>query len=387
MDSVESAFRELRMENCCQQLSDITRHPYQQLLKSLSGRKALDVANWSERIRYIVEACPVEQYPLDAALGHLFLTVLLMRSKETDSFWRADTELQTTIEILNNCYHTPATQHHLGMAWWMRGCLYLQEGQKLSEILQCWQASQEIFKRITTHAHTLDPQHYRTLVHRQHSKINNLLTKPPTKDSSLPNQAATPISDVRSDAAPLLIQNSSPSTIIGVFEDLLPSAGPPTEIIEFQTPVQRLRLPESDFQDWKFKDRSWSLFALPGRNNKTANRQLLRLGRAKKYLIWRIKGDSMNRTGLHDRDYVLVQLHDQAQSGDIVIAQIIQERGLGLVIKRFRLRPDGKGAELLPESHNPKHQPLPFIPHPGSPEKIIGIVLGVFKPHPTGVPT
>lgn len=381
MDSIESAFRELQLPNCCRQLSDISREPYQLLFKQLSGRKPVESALWIERLRQILNACPPEQYPLDAALGHLLLALLLLRDKQGDAEWQVENEFASAIEILETGYHTPSTHHYLALTWWLRGCFYAERDADISRTIQCWQNSQNLFKHLAISSYTLDPQNYRAIVHKQQAKITALYKRPakPTQAINAPAPAATPIPDPVQPSDALLIQNKS-AAIIGVYEDLRPAAGPPTEIIESQIPNQRLRLPNTDFSEWKFKNNRWKLVGLPNRKGRRTFKRAIRLHRNQKYLIMRIRGDSMNQTGINDGDYVLIQLQEQATPGDIVIAQVIQGRGLGLVIKRFSLHSDGKSAELLSESNKPIYQPILFNSQPDGNEKIIGIVLGVFKP-------
>jgi hypothetical protein len=381
MDSIESAFRELQLQKCCQQLNDITRHPYQQLFKQLTSRKPIESTQWIERIRQIVTACSPEQYPLDAALGHLLLAMLLIRNKQEDIEWQAENEFASAIEILETSYHTPSTYHYLALTWWLRGCFYLERDTDISRTIQCWQNSQDLFKRLATSHYTLNPEYYRSIVHKQQTKITALFKQPINHTApATTTPAAIPIQDATKSTDAILIQNKS-IAIIGVYEDLRPSAGPPTEIIEIQVPNQKLRLPNTDFTEWKFKNHRWKLIGLPGRKGRRTSKRSIRLQRSQKYLIMRIRGDSMNQTGINDGDYVLVQLQDQANPGDIVVAQVIQGRSLGLVIKRFSLRPDGKSAELISESDKPIYQPITFSAQPESNEKIIGIVLGVFKSH------
>lgn len=75
-------------------------------------------------------------------------------------------------------------------------------------------------------------------------------------------------------------------------------------------------------------------------------------GDKKTYFYLRAQGDSMNKAGIDDGDLVLVQQTAAANENDIVVA-LIEENA---TIKRFK-RGDGYIA-LLPQSRNPKHQPI-----------------------------
>ena len=64
-----------------------------------------------------------------------------------------------------------------------------------------------------------------------------------------------------------------------------------------------------------------------------------------------VRGDSMDRMGLHDGDIVGVRATPEAQNGEIVVARFGDE----VTLKRYQ-RVDARHLELHPESHNPEHQ-------------------------------
>ena len=64
-----------------------------------------------------------------------------------------------------------------------------------------------------------------------------------------------------------------------------------------------------------------------------------------------VRGDSMDRVGLHDGDIVGVRATPEAGNGEIVVARFGDE----VTLKRFR-RVDTRHVELHPDSHNPEHQ-------------------------------
>ena len=63
-----------------------------------------------------------------------------------------------------------------------------------------------------------------------------------------------------------------------------------------------------------------------------------------------VRGDSMNRTGLHDGDLVAVRADTEPCDGKIVVARLDNE----VTLKRYRLV-DVNTVELCPESHNEAH--------------------------------
>jgi repressor LexA len=71
-----------------------------------------------------------------------------------------------------------------------------------------------------------------------------------------------------------------------------------------------------------------------------------------RHFIVRAKGDSMDRRGINDGDYVLVRQQPVAREGDAVVALIDHE----VTLKEFHA---GRGAVLLkPVSSNPSHRPI-----------------------------
>ena len=65
-----------------------------------------------------------------------------------------------------------------------------------------------------------------------------------------------------------------------------------------------------------------------------------------------VRGDSMDRTGLHDGDVVAIRADAEPCDGKIVVARI----GSEVTLKRLR-RLDARTVELCPESHNEAHAP------------------------------
>ena len=64
-----------------------------------------------------------------------------------------------------------------------------------------------------------------------------------------------------------------------------------------------------------------------------------------------VRGDSMDRMGLHDGDIVAVRATPEARNGEVIVARFGDE----VTLKRFH-RVDARHVDLHPRSHNPKHQ-------------------------------
>ena len=65
-----------------------------------------------------------------------------------------------------------------------------------------------------------------------------------------------------------------------------------------------------------------------------------------------VRGDSLDRTGLHDGDLVAIRADAEPCDGKIVVARLDDE----VTLKRYR-RIDEQTVELSPESHNTQHAP------------------------------
>lgn len=88
------------------------------------------------------------------------------------------------------------------------------------------------------------------------------------------------------------------------------------------------------------------------------------------YFFIKACGDSMDKEGIHDGDFVLAKKEDGVDSGNVVAVV----NGLG-VIKKLSINKDE--LVLSPHSNNTKHQPI-FL-HPEDQVYICGKVVRVFK--------
>ena len=82
----------------------------------------------------------------------------------------------------------------------------------------------------------------------------------------------------------------------------------------------------------------------------------------------RVRGDSMDKTGIRDGDVVAVRRDPDPREGDVVVARIGNE----ITMKRFR--PTRYGVELRPESTNKNHATIRLDEEPDC--EIVGIVVG-----------
>ena len=89
------------------------------------------------------------------------------------------------------------------------------------------------------------------------------------------------------------------------------------------------------------------------------------------YFIIKADGDSMNKAGINDGDFVLCRSAQKGETGDKVVALL---GGENVTIKIYGERVNGQ-RKLLPKSTNPEHQPI--IPQEG--DSVQGIVQEVIS--------
>ena len=88
------------------------------------------------------------------------------------------------------------------------------------------------------------------------------------------------------------------------------------------------------------------------------------------YFILRASGDSMNKAGIDDGDFVLCRYAEKGETGDRVVALLGSEN----VTIKYYDKKDGRRI-LLPKSSNSSHQPI--IPEEG--DSVQGVVQEVIK--------
>lgn len=94
-------------------------------------------------------------------------------------------------------------------------------------------------------------------------------------------------------------------------------------------------------------------------------------GDKKDYFFVKAVGDSMDREGINNNDYVLARKTHDVENGANVLAVI---NGLGTIKK---VRKDNDKLVLMPSSTNPKHKPI--VLHPEDDVLICGKVERVIK--------
>jgi len=84
-----------------------------------------------------------------------------------------------------------------------------------------------------------------------------------------------------------------------------------------------------------------------------------------------VKGDSMVDAHIQDKDYVIMKVQDQAESGDIVAALIDDE----VTLKYFFREKN----QVRLESANPKYGPIIFKKRDARSLRILGVMVGLIR--------
>jgi SOS-response transcriptional repressor LexA len=100
-------------------------------------------------------------------------------------------------------------------------------------------------------------------------------------------------------------------------------------------------------------------------------------------LPFRVTGDSMNRAGILEGDYVLLHIQSEATHNDIVAAEIAGSDGedeYNATLKRYQVYDEGRTIYFNSESDNPDHPERYFESvNQERPFRIIGVVIAVLK--------
>lgn len=129
----------------------------------------------------------------------------------------------------------------------------------------------------------------------------------------------------------------------------------PTPLLQFATTVRRLPVPGSGF-----RRRTTRFKPLPGQA-------------AASTFVVKIAGNSLDRAGIHNGNFAVVDRSLQATSGDIVVVVLYGE----LLVKRLRYA--GEQPILEPDSTDTSYEPYP-LPS-GADFEIGGVVTNSIRQH------
>ena len=105
-------------------------------------------------------------------------------------------------------------------------------------------------------------------------------------------------------------------------------------------------------------------------------KNIVNLSQNERYMVIKVKGDSMDKDGIDSGDYVLLHWSNIANNNDIVAAEIVGVDNCA-TLKRFIRK--GEKIILQPNSNNPVHQAFEFR-NTGGKFYIRGKVIAIFKP-------
>jgi phage repressor protein C with HTH and peptisase S24 domain len=114
----------------------------------------------------------------------------------------------------------------------------------------------------------------------------------------------------------------------------------------------------------------------PYRIYSTRGRKIINMPFDQKFIVVKVKGDSMNLENITEQDYVLLRRVDSPSNGDIVLAEVVGTDSHATLKKYTRLKDT---ITLSPHSTNPAHTPFVFT-KVNEGFHIRGVVVAVLKP-------
>lgn len=268
--------------------------------------------------------------------------------------------------------------HYEAVAKWMLGCVQWQIPSQADDAIVSWENSIEIFES------------FRSLSSTQASRANWYATQVALMQEAL-QSALDPTGTLRS---PSPSPSSSSSSMPSAAPGSSPSGGgartPNVDFLNF-LPISE-EIPAGGFgstgndpnpigyveiQQFIIEGCPYSI------TNLRSGGRIINFLPGESYGVIRVKGDSMNRAGIDDGDYVLLKIQGDADNTDTVAARI---NGIDTeaTLKRFLRRPGKKILQF--RSRNPAYQvdggkdkEYEFTDGDRNLE-IVGIALAVFKP-------
>lgn len=119
-----------------------------------------------------------------------------------------------------------------------------------------------------------------------------------------------------------------------------------------------------------------SINGRPYRIYSTRGHRIINLPLDQKFLVLKVKGDSMDQENITGKDFVILRRVDLPSNGDIVMAEIV---GIDSHATLKLFYKDNKSITLKPHSSNPIHKPFVFK-NVNEGFYIRGVVVAVLKP-------
>jgi hypothetical protein len=317
----------------------------------------------------------------------------------TGQYQRSADGLEEAIELVQD--HQP----HKAIARWMQGCAYLQIQGGFEIGLAAWQRSLDEFHLLSLAPRLQPADWYRIRREEMRQAIQLVIDHHSLPDADGLTLAA-PDSDVANRRSPFSMDGQrtdqqAPKAGSGELErpslpvsqavngagtvlpkrnliihtasrdDIQIRAGGPVPL-----KIEMDMLSGIEVDHLIINQQPYSIHAMPGYGPIPELKQ-------DEILPFRVTGDSMNRAGILEGDYVLLHIQSEATHNDIVAAEIAGSDGedeYNATLKRYQVYDEGRTIYFNSESDNPDHPERYFESvNQERPFRIIGVVIAVLK--------
>lgn len=253
--------------------------------------------------------------------------------------------------------------HNYATLLWIRGCLLWETGHQEDAVNE-WYRTLQHFRALVerTRQRRESISWYNDRIHEMEESVAEAVSKIDTQRIIQAQQVGVRSAPVRQKGIKLPI---SPGTIsIFPVAEVLP-AGSFRAVSNDPNIISHVGLHQV-----MIDDKLYQVYNLLGSGQ-------VRLNSLDTYIVIKVNGDSMNKMGIEDGDYVLLREAADARNQDIVAAQVLEEEPQA-TLKRY-IKRSGK-IILRPESTNPTHSEYEFTAKDANKFSIRGVAVAVFKP-------
>jgi len=300
-----------------------------------------------------------------------------------------ESQLEDALSILKEIKKPNYYEKHcFAVVLWLMGYQKQISGGLAEEIIGNWELSLKIFGKLSSEVYCIEPKWYEARIRYIRKELTEYINlNSSSTGMKTPNMSTVSVASVNNIVANnkrIKINPGKPRNI-DVFAGL--AAGFPAQVNNMVGAQENIQINEAT-DVVILEGLPYYIQGLRSIGN------ILNLNPSlDDYVIVKINGDSMNKAGIEDGDFVLLQRKPVADSNDIVAAWIITDphgtENPKMTLKRYVLieSPDRMGRksieiELRPESNNNKYTVFRFLPRQIQDVRfdIRGIALAVFKP-------
>ncbi len=314
---------------------------------------SVNAGNLSTALNFMQQAKDSNQLVDDLGKAHIHIECARVANKaQIPSL--ADEELKLALSLLGSGTNRPTSYIHTeASATWMLGAILLFDTNNLTTVSSMWGKSLMIFEILANDPSTFlsDRIWYQERCEEMRQAISEA-----------------------SNGIPLEIPMLRTTLNAGSLQHIDILSMIPTGGLAFSgiasVKIGQIKLQPS-LDSFRILDDVHLLYNLRG------SRDQITLNPDAEYLAIEVFGDIMDRIGINHGNYVLLQIQDEAQDGDIVASEIISEDDRAII--RTHLQNEDSSL-FSPQSKNPIHHEYQIDSQSELKVNIHGVILGVFKP-------